>query len=131
MGFQKPRKLPAHLVWARDNKELVKTICDIAKSDEGVSATPTTEINASISEKLTTLKDPETSAGSETKRGKRKGNRAVVDYQAAVKSGFEDLPKSEREKWEKKAEAEIKEALQKRTDIISGPPSTKPEDLQR
>lgn len=32
VGIQKPRKLPAHFVWARDNRDLVDVIRGVAKS---------------------------------------------------------------------------------------------------
>lgn len=102
----KPRKLPAQLVWARENKDIV----DDLRAD---------------------TKSTNQAAQSAKAKGKRKANTAASDYQAAVKAGFDALPEDERAEWEEKAEEESKNALSEWRKLLDGEADTSPEARQK
>ncbi|KAE9383959.1 hypothetical protein BT96DRAFT_1008589 [Gymnopus androsaceus JB14] len=79
LPLTKPQKLPAHLVWAHANKDLIDALRADSKSA------------------------PEQPAGQS-----QSANTAASNYQAAVKAGFNALTEEEKAEWEERAEEDAK-----------------------
>ena len=110
LPLTKPRKLPAHLVWARANKDLVDALRADSKSAPEQPAGQSQSVKAN---------------------GKRKANTAASDYQAAVKAGFDALTEEEKAEWEERAEEDAKLAHSDWKKSSEGEADTSPEARQK